>query len=153
MDNKYQTEELGEPDLQIAGLQLWIHRREFPESKDYWDGNWLIVTVHCCAFGADVWVSGPILNLSELHQWMVECESMYASLLGEANIERMEPNLSVKLKMTQLGQIDMWVYITPNHLYQEHCFKFEIDQSYLLGLINSLKIIFRSYPIRGLLLE
>jgi hypothetical protein len=100
-----------------------------------------------------VWVSGPILNLSELHQWMVECESMYASLLGEANIERMEPNLSVKLKMTQLGQIDMWVYITPNHLYQEHCFKFEIDQSYLLGLINSLKIIFRSYPIRGLLLE
>ena len=153
MDNKYQTEELGEPDLQVAGLQLWIHGRQFPESKDYCDGNWLIVTVHCCASGADVWVSGPILNLEELHQWMVDCESMYASLSGEANMECIEPNVSVKLKITKLGQIDMWVYITPDHLYQEHCFKFEIDQSYLPGLIKDLKTIFRSYPTRDLALE
>ena len=64
MDNKYQTQRLGETDLQVAGLQLWIQGVEFPESKDYWDGNWLRVSVHCYASNAQVRVSGPILHLS-----------------------------------------------------------------------------------------
>ncbi len=149
MDNKYQTAEMREPDLQVAGLQLWIHSDEVPESKDYWNETWLSVTAHCCASGADVWVSGPIIQLQDLHHWMVDCESMYASLLGEASMEPLEPNLSVQMKITKLGQIDMWVNITPDNLYQGHCFKFAIDQSYLPELIRGFKTIFRSYPIRG----
>jgi len=70
MANGYQTIVLGRPDLQVGGLQLWIHARQFPDSEDYWDGNWLMVTVRCCASGAEVWVKGPILHLSELHHWM-----------------------------------------------------------------------------------
>jgi hypothetical protein len=47
-------EPLGAPDLQIAGLRLWVHDRQFPMADDYWDGNWLQVTVHCGAPGASV---------------------------------------------------------------------------------------------------
>jgi len=78
---------------------------------------------------------------------------MYASLVGEANLECIEPNVAIQLKMAQLGQVEMWVKITPEHLHQEHCFKFEIDQSYLAGLIKELKTIFRCYPIRGSVFE
>ena len=35
---------LGEPDIKLAGLQIWVHGRQFPDSDDYWDGNWLYVT-------------------------------------------------------------------------------------------------------------
>ena len=46
--------DLGVPDLKLAGLQLWVHGREFPESEDADDGNWLRVTAHCGASGASV---------------------------------------------------------------------------------------------------
>ena len=48
---------LGEPALRIAGFQLWVHGYQFPDSNDYWDGNWLRVTVHCGAAGASVCAS------------------------------------------------------------------------------------------------
>jgi len=72
-----------------------VDSRWFPDSKDYCDGNWLIVTARCCASQADVSVNGPILHLSELHSWMVKCEAC-ASLLGEANLN-IEPNIAIKL--------------------------------------------------------
>ena len=45
---------LGSPDISFSSFQLWIHGREFEAAQDYWDGNWLRVTVHYGAAGADV---------------------------------------------------------------------------------------------------
>lgn len=50
----------GESDMKIAGLAIWIHGRQFPDSKDYWDVNWLNVTVRCGAQGASVKVCGLV---------------------------------------------------------------------------------------------
>jgi hypothetical protein len=54
---------LGEPDLKLAGFQLWVHSRQFPQEEDYWDGNWVNVTAHCAGKGASVWVRGAIIHL------------------------------------------------------------------------------------------
>jgi len=62
-------EELGEPDLKVAGLQIWIHGRQFPDAMDSDDGNWLRVTAHCGALGASVFVSGAILQVTDLVRW------------------------------------------------------------------------------------
>lgn len=35
------------PDFCIGGFKLWVYGREFPESHDYWDGNWINVVVRC----------------------------------------------------------------------------------------------------------
>ncbi|MFC4159857.1 hypothetical protein [Chitinimonas lacunae] len=45
--NLRELEALGEPDLLIAGLRVWIHGSQFPNAVDYWDGNWLRVTAYC----------------------------------------------------------------------------------------------------------
>jgi hypothetical protein len=45
--NEREIENLGEPDLRVAGLRVWIHGRQFPDSQDYWDGNWLNATAYC----------------------------------------------------------------------------------------------------------
>jgi len=34
-------DKLGKPDLSLAGLQIWIHGREFPNDKGSFDGDWL----------------------------------------------------------------------------------------------------------------
>jgi len=57
---------LGQPDITVGALHIWIHERQFPESEDFWDGNWGNATAHCSAEGAEVWVNGPTLHLLEL---------------------------------------------------------------------------------------
>lgn len=148
MDNKYRSQ-LGEPSIQISGLQIWIHGRQFPDMEDYWDGNWLRATVHCGAQGSSVWASGSIIHLTELYGWLTSAKELNKTLKGEANLECMEPELSVFIKSSSLGHMEMEVNITPNHLEQEHKYYFEIDQSYLSQLIKQCNSVLESNPIRG----
>jgi len=54
MSHKVTPADLGEPDLKIAGFQLWAHGRQFPESEDSCDGNCLRVSAHRGASGTSV---------------------------------------------------------------------------------------------------
>lgn len=139
---------LGEPDIKLAGFQLWVHGHEFPQADDYWDGNWLQVTAHCGDEGASVFARGPIVGLSELYAWKGECEQMQTTLKGEAKLECLETGIEVILMAAGVGHITLDVSITPNPVTQKHWFQFEIDQSYLTGLLSQLAKILASYPIK-----
>src|ERR1051326_3796837 len=93
------AEELGAPDIKLAGLQIWIHSRQFPNADDYWDGNWLNVTAHCGGGGADVWTGGPILHAPDITRWLAALEEMGRTLSGGADLVSLEPELSVQMKM------------------------------------------------------
>jgi hypothetical protein len=142
-------ENLGKPDIKIAGLEIWIHGNQYPASIDYWDGNWLDITAKCTSEGAVVWVSGNIIHLPDIEHLKSSCEHLYKNLKGKAELPCIEPNLSVEFRADTLGQISMIVNITPDHLNQDHKFNFEIDQSYLPNLISSCKRILSKYPIKG----
>ena len=47
-----------EPDLTLAGLSIWARSREFSESDDHWDGNWIDIRARVEAPGAFVETSG-----------------------------------------------------------------------------------------------
>jgi hypothetical protein len=140
---------LGQPDIELKGLQIWIHARQFPNEDDYWDGNWLNVTAHCSTHEASVWTSGPILHVPDLIRWLADLEVMNQRVSGAANLVSVEPELSVELSMNGLGHIRMKVEITPDHMTQEHSFEFEFDQSYLEGVINSMRTVLKKYPLKG----
>lgn len=148
MDEKFRIQ-LGKPAIEISGLKIWVHGRQFPDMEDYWDGNWLRITAHCGAQGSSVWASGPIIHLSELHEWLISARKLNETLKGEANLECMEPELSVCIQSGSLGQMEMEVNITPDHLKQEHRFRFEIDQSYLPQLISQCSRVLELNHIRG----
>lgn len=148
--NDSPEKEIKDPDLCIGGFEVWIYGRQFPESDDYWDGNWLNVLARCTASSSVVQAAGSILHLSELHKLLVECKRVYNTLAGEAKLECMEPNIDLKIKMKNAGHCELTVSITPDHLYQEHSFIFDLDQSYLQPLLESLEQILHSYPIKGL---
>ncbi len=143
------ADKLGTPSIQIKGLKIWVHGRQFPKEMDYWDGNWLLVTVECSSHDAEVTVGGPIIHLSELKAWADAANKMQNTLSGEANLECMEPNLAVKLAIDKSGHIMMTVDISPDHLLQEHRFRFEIDQSYLPELVRSFRSVLDAYPVRS----
>lgn len=147
------ADNLGSPSIRIAGLQIWVHSRQFPASEDYWDANWLNVTVHCGAQGAEVWTGGAIIHLSEIVGWVEACEAMARTLSGKASLECIEPDLNIQMRASPLGHIAMTVEITPDHLTQQHKFEFEVDQSYLARLVRDCRKVLAEYPIKGVATE
>src|SRR5690348_483137 len=102
-------ERLGTPDIQLAGFQLWIHSRQFPNAQNYWDANWLNVTAHCGAEGATVWTTGSLIHLSELTLLLSGMEQLYQTLRGEAELPCMAPGLHIKMTARSLGKIELEV--------------------------------------------
>jgi hypothetical protein len=141
---------LGPPAIKIAGFQLWIHSRQFPDAQDYWDGNWLNVTAHCGANGASVWACGAILMIADIAHLAADCERLYEGRQEQAILQPCEPNLLVSVRSSdRLGHLTMHVEITNDHMTQQHTFDFEIDQSYLPSLIAQCKAILEDFPVRG----
>lgn len=140
-----------EPNLRLGGLSLWIGGREFPDSEDYWDGNWLVVRARMEAPGARVECEGPILMTSDLERFRGELASLHATLSGEATLASLEPNLTVRLAAQRLGQIALEVEITPEPLGQLHRFTLDahLDQSHLPALIASCDALLERFPVRG----
>jgi hypothetical protein len=141
-------EQHGPPDFKIAGFCVWVFGREFEAAQDYWDGNWLRVLAHCGAQGAVVRASGAILHLSELLEWRDELANLHSSLTGSAQLACTEPNLDASIDLRD-GRGTLAVNITPDHMTQQHRFQFDLDQSYLPGLISALERLLQNYPIRG----
>lgn len=150
MSQKTTPPDLGEPDLKVAGFQLWVHGRQFPESEDYYDGSWLRVTAHCGASGASVWAQGAILMVTDIAGFGNQSAAMLGGDRKSAALDPFEPELKVSLETADpLGHVRAQVEITPDHLMQTHRFEFEVDQSYLPGIIEQCSAIVREYPIRG----
>lgn len=146
--NCREIEALGEADLQIAGLRIWVHGRQFPDAMDYWDGNWLRVTAYCIYPDSMVRAHGSIIHLGELVGLLDGCARMNEALAGEAVLECIEPNLGAKLKMQWNGSISVRLDITQDQMTENHSFEDSIDQSYLLGLIGQCLGILMEYPLR-----
>ena len=140
---------LGPPQIKLASLEMWIHGRQFPNHYDYDDGNWLTATVRCCAPGAEVLASGPIIRIPEIERWHNEAARMRETLSGKATLGCLEPNLTVELAASSLGHLLMEVQITSDHMTQQHTFKFDIDQSYLDCMLKQCRAVLGESPIRG----
>jgi hypothetical protein len=150
MSQRLTPEELGEPDLKVAGFQLWVHGRQFPDADDYYDGNWLRVTAHCGASGASVWAQGAMVMVTDIAGFGNQCDAMLRGDSGSAVLDPFEPELKVSLEAADsLGHIRAQVEITPDHLVQSHNMEFEVDQSYLPSIIKQCSAIVQEYPIRG----
>jgi hypothetical protein len=146
--NPKEIEHLGEPDLQIAGLRVWVHGREFPNAMDYWDGNFLRVTVYCTYPESMVRVHGSLIHLREIVALLRSCEKLYQTLEGRAALECIEPNLGVELLARTGGHIHVTISITPDHMSQEHRFDDSFDQTFLPPIIAACRRILERFPVR-----
>src|ERR1043166_7168902 len=117
MTNHGTAEHPGEPTLKLDEFQLWVHGYQFPDSSDYWDGNWLRITAHCAASGASVWVSGALLRNTDLIGWANQCDALRNGDAVVAALAPLEPELKVTVRpIDQLGHFTVRVEITPEHL-------------------------------------
>lgn len=141
--------ELGEAHINLSGLKLWIHGYQYQNPDEYWDANWLNATAVCSANGASVRVHGAFIRTDEIAAWQSAVETLTVNFQGVAELQCIEPEISVTLKAMSLGALEMKVQITPDHLNQEHRFTFAIDQSYLTSLASQCARLLQSFPIRS----
>jgi hypothetical protein len=139
---------LGSPDLGLGPFSLWVHGYQHLEAEDGDDANWLRITAHCGGSGAQVEVSGSILQTFDLASFRAGLVALSACPIGEAVLEPHEPNLAVRLYGRHLGQIDVVVEISPDPWLQDHRFRFELDQTYLGPAAKQLESILGRWPVR-----
>lgn len=142
-------EQMGEPDLRVGGLSLWIQGRADEDSTDYWDGNWLRVTAFCRYPGAWTSTDGTILHLREVTGLLTGCERVYETLTGSAALDCLEPNLKVEINSTGGGHFAVRISITPDQMTQTHSYADELDQTFLPLIIAACRCILAKYPVRG----
>lgn len=144
---KYQ-DRLGAPALELAGFQLWVHGRQFPDATEPYDHDWLNITAHCGEKGASVWISGALIQSWHFARFAEECAALQETLSGSASLGAAEPELFAKLVATDsYGHLEFVVEITPDQLAQEHTFRFSgLDQSYLPHLVSACETILATFP-------
>jgi hypothetical protein len=150
-ENREQTvSSLGRPDLQIAGFQIWIQERQFPDSSDYWDGNWLYCTLHCGSSDSDVWLKkAPFIHIPELQRFCNNLMDFSRTMSGLARLETMEENLNLKIEASNPQEIEMEVFITPNPPVEEHRYSFNVTREQVESLQKQLNNVLRAYPVKG----
>ncbi len=146
---------LGPAHLKAAGFELWVHDRRSPEAQDYWEGNWLVVTVRCVAEGATIWTTGPLVRVPDLARWAAALAHLQQRPeevgvgVGVATLTSDEPNLTAVVRSTdRTGELQLVVDITPDPLTQEHRLRFTVERSELPDLVQQCRGIVKAYPVR-----
>jgi hypothetical protein len=139
---------LGDPTFEAGRLKVWVRGRRFPLSDDYWDGNWMSVTAYYHPSESSVVAGGPFVHLGELWGLYQGIVRMHETSAGEAKLECLEPNLSLRIEAGSRSQLKLQTSITPDHLSETHSYEDELDLSYLPAIIASLSVLFSAYPIK-----
>jgi hypothetical protein len=121
------------PSIELGGFQIWVHRRQFPDVHDRWDGNWLHVTAQCAQAGAIVAAGGPILDAADLQRFRDELAAIDRSPSGQAELSGAEPNIRVRVGANGAS----------GHL------RVRIDQSDVADTIGQLDAVLELFPVRG----
>ncbi len=138
------------PAIELGDFQLTVHRRQFPDAQDRWDGNWLHVTAQCAQAGAIVATSGPILEAPDLQRFREGLAGVAAEGGGEAVLNGAEPDLVVRVSAADgTGELRVRVDLSPEPQCQGHWFAFAVDRSYLAETIRQLDAVLAAFPVRG----
>jgi hypothetical protein len=138
------------PSIELGGFQIVVHRRQFPDAQDRWDGNWLHVTAQCAQAGAIVAAGGPILEAADVQRFRDELAAVYGTRSGLAELSGAEPDIRVRVAAANgRGDLRVRVELTPDPQAQGHWFEYVIDQSYLPETIRQLDAVLELFPVRG----
>ncbi|MER2119080.1 MAG: hypothetical protein ABS935_02375 [Solibacillus sp.] len=79
--------------------------RKYPNSSDYWEGNWVISNVKVKIPGYDVNFIES-LRTDEIRGFVIDLKSMKRHLTGKAILKSLESFIHFEGEMNKLGHID-----------------------------------------------
>lgn len=130
-------------------VEIGILHRNYPNSSDYWDGNWVTSKIHIEIPGYLVRFSAN-LRTDELADFAKELKAMNRSLKGKASLKNLDGYVNFECEIDKLGGL-AWTCEAcyPAGYGAVLSFEFGSDQSFLPGLINELDDILMVFPVIG----
>lgn len=130
-------------------VEIDIISREYPNSTDYWDGNWVNskVKVEIPGYYVDFNAS---LRTDDIRDFVYELKLMKTKLSGKAILKNLDGFIHFEGEMNKLGHI-RWSGETCYPVGSGAVLNFEFvsDQSYLESLIKELEDISYMFPVIG----
>jgi hypothetical protein len=135
--------------LKLAGFELTILGRQFPDSHDVWDGNWLNVVCRSQDARLKVKATGPFLNVDEIADLHSKLMQVSTREIDRLRVEIMEPTLNLSLSMAPEKQILLHVDLQPDGKKNSEHFEFSLNHGEIDVAIIQCQAILRAYPMRG----
>ena len=87
---------------QVEFLSLSVRGRSYRQSRDYWDGNWLLVTaeIHVGKFSGEI---PGMLRAEELERFSQELQNLHQTLQGSVTFQTMEAWLYFTIEVDTTG--------------------------------------------------
>jgi hypothetical protein len=128
-------------------ISLAVSGREYPNSTDYWDANWLICTVEI-AVGPFRGRVGGMVRADELEVFAGQLQQLNERLHGEAEFSTMEEWLSLRLVGDGRGRIEARCQVSdkPSDGSTLTCCLI-VDQTLLPPLLRELSDLIKAYPV------
>lgn len=131
-------------------LRLQPLRRSHPERTDFWDGNWLVVTldVRVGAFRATFPATFRTTDFGEFRRQLA---ALHHTLVGEAVLETLEEWVSLRIVGDGRGHLEVRGSVTDEPgLGNRLTFVLpELDQTQLPAMLDELDAMERAFPTVG----
>ncbi len=135
---------------QAEFLSITVRGRAYRQSQDYWDGNWLLVTVVIRAGKFSGEIAG-MLRAEELQKLRDDLREFQRTLSGSVSYETAEEWLSLQIEADTLGSIALSGTISDDvsDSYNTLEFTLEGDQTFLASPLQQLEQVMQAYPVIG----
>jgi hypothetical protein len=123
--------------------------RSHPNCSDYWDGNWIDseVRINVGGFRASYRAA---LRSEDFYSFGNEIKTLSKSLTGTARFETLEQQLAVSLSGDGRGHISVnGEALDQAGVGNKLHFQFEIDQTYLPRISQSVESLLTTFPVLG----
>jgi hypothetical protein len=132
-----------------AKVIIDIKCRNYPDSNDYWDGNWINSDIEASVPGYRVSFNGN-LRAEELVFFLRSLKKMNQSLSGFSEFTSIEGVINIRGEINKTGQVE-WTGKTtyPVGIGATLTFSFVSDQSFLPNLISELELVTKEFPVKG----
>ena len=130
---------------------LWAEptRRAYPESADYWDGNWIYANVAVRA-GAFQGAYEALLRTDEFRDLRSQLSELYKALAGVARFDAMENWVRVHVAGDGRGNFLASCMARDNlGMGNELTFELDFDQTAIPQMLRDLDQILHAFPVKG----
>ncbi|CAG5067308.1 hypothetical protein DYBT9623_00028 [Dyadobacter sp. CECT 9623] len=131
-----------------ALLQVDILRRSYPNSLDYWDGNWLRSEITIKTSGLNCFYSTN-LRADDFLKFSEGIKNLITSLIGEVEFQTMEEGLYLKGQLEATGNIkwDVLAKTEPGGISLS--FIMLTDNASIDELLKDIQNTLSNYPVIG----
>ena len=135
--------------IEIAQLQIEVHGYQFPNADDYYDANWLNVSIRYAGANSKIWLEEPCLLTVELSAFRDQLRQLSDLSVEGAVLRPLEPYIELEVaRAGSLGGLSAKVRLKPDLIDEVHELQMGLDLSYLPGIVAQFDRVLSQFPVR-----